>query len=263
MPRIIPCLDVKEGRTVKGVGFKNLRDAGDPVKLAQLYDKQGADELVFLDITATIEARDSMADIVYAVAGQVFIPLTVGGGVRSENDVQRLLSAGADKISINSAAIQNPKLISNAAKRFGAQCITLAIDAKKDSSNNESGFSVYSHGGTRHSGRDAVAWAKEVQERGAGEILVTSMDCDGKKNGFDLPLLAKIAQAVDIPIIASGGAGEMEHFKDVLKLPNITGALAASLFHYRQISIPQLKAYLQKQGINMRITEKIDDPSNR
>ena len=262
LPRIIPCLDVKEGRVVKGVGFKNLRDAGDPVELAQLYDQQGADELVFLDITATLEARDAIVDIVYAVAGQVFIPLTVGGGVRSENDVQRLLSAGADKISVNSAAIQNPELISNAAKRFGAQCITLAIDAKKDSNNNESGFSVYSHGGTRHSGRDAIAWAKEAQERGAGEILATSMDCDGTKNGFDIPLLEKIAQGVNIPIIASGGAGEMEHFKDVLKIPNVTGTLAASLFHYRQINIPQLKAYLQGQGINVRITEKTNETSN-
>ncbi len=261
MPRIIPCLDVKEGRVVKGVGFKNLREAGDPVELAKLYDQQGADELVFLDITATIEARAAMADIVYAVAGQVFIPLTVGGGVRSENDVQKLLSAGADKISVNSAAIQNPMLISNAAKRFGAQCITLAIDAKKDSRNNQSGFSVYSHGGTRHSGLDAIAWAKEAQERGAGEILATSMDRDGKKNGFDLPLLTKIAQAVDIPIIASGGAGEMEHFKDVLKIPSITGALAASLFHYREMSIAQLKTYLQEQGISMRITEEISQHS--
>ncbi len=256
MPRIIPCLDVKQGRTVKGVNFKNLIDAGDPVELARSYDEQGADEIVFLDISATLEAREAMLSIVQAVAEQVFIPLTVGGGVRTEADVQNLLSAGADKVSINSSALANPQLISDAAMSFGSQCITIAIDAGRDSDNHASGFSVYSHGGSKHSGRDALEWVKEAEERGAGEILATSMDCDGKKTGFDLALLTMIAKAVSIPIIASGGAGEMEHFSQALKIPNVTGVLAASLFHYGELAIPQLKAYLQEQGMPMRITEE-------
>ena len=256
LPRIIPCLDVKEGRTVKGVQFQNLRDAGSPQELARRYERQGADELVFLDITATLEARAAMTSIVRAVAGELFIPLTVGGGIDSLEGIQKLLRAGADKISLNSAALKDPTLVSRAATRFGAQCITVALDAKRVSDNKGSGFEVFSHGGSRATGRDAVAWAKDVQARGAGEILATSMDCDGRQQGFDLPLLRKLADAVSVPIVASGGAGEPRHFFEVLQIPRVTGALAASLFHDEQLSIPQLKAYLAEKGMRVRQTHE-------
>ena len=258
LPRIIPCLDVKEGRTVKGVQFQNLRDAGSPQELARRYERQGADELVFLDITATLEARAAMTSIVRAVAGELFIPLTVGGGIDSLEGIQKLLRAGADKVSLNSAALKDPTLVSRAATRFGAQCITVALDAKRVSDNERSGFEVFSHGGSRATGRDAVAWAKEVQARGAGEILATSMDCDGRQSGFDLRLLTKLAAAVSLPVIASGGAGEPKHFFEVLQIPRVTGALAASLFHDEQLSIPQLKAYLAEKGMRVRQTFEND-----
>ena len=260
LPRIIPCLDVKEGRTVKGVQFENLRDAGSPQELARRYERQGADELVFLDITATLEARAAMTSIVRAVAGELFIPLTVGGGIDSIERIEDLLRAGADKVSLNSAALKDPTLVSRAAVRFGAQCITVAIDVKRvpdsNANGNGSGFKVFSHGGSLATGRDAIEWAKEVQLRGAGEILATSMDCDGRKQGFDLPLLGKLAEAVSVPIIASGGAGEARHFFEVLQIPRVTGALAASLFHYEELSIPQLKAYLAEQGMQVRLTHE-------
>ena len=260
LPRIIPCLDVKEGRTVKGVQFENLRDAGSPQELARRYERQGADELVFLDITATLEARAAMTSIVRAVAGELFIPLTVGGGIDSIERIEDLLRAGADKVSLNSAALKDPTLVSRAAVRFGAQCITVAIDVKRVPDNNAngngSGFKVFSHGGSRATGRDAIEWAKEVQVRGAGEILATSMDCDGRKQGFDLPLLGRLAEAVSVPIVASGGAGEARHFFEVLQIPRVTGALAASLFHYEELSIPQLKAYLAEQGMQVRLTHE-------
>ena len=258
LPRIIPCLDVKEGRTVKGVQFENLRDAGSPQELARRYERQGADELVFLDITATLEARAAMTSIVHAVAGELFIPLTVGGGIDSVERIEHLLRAGADKVSLNSAALKDPTLVARAAMRFGVQCITVAIDAKRVSDNKGSGFEVFSHGGKRATGRDAVAWAKEVQARGAGEILATSMDCDGRQQGFDLDLLGKLADAVSLPVVASGGAGEPKHFFEVLQIPRVTGALAASLFHYKQLSIPQLKAYLAEKGMRVRQTFEND-----
>ncbi len=255
LPRIIPCLDVKEGRTVKGVQFKNLRDVGSPQDLARRYERQGADELVFLDITATLEARAAMTSIVRAVAGELFVPLTVGGGIDSLERIENLLRAGADKVSLNSAALKDPTLISRAAACFGVQCITVAIDAKRTSDNKGSGFEVFSHGGSRAAERDVIEWAKEVQARGAGEILATSMDCDGRQQGFDLPLLAKLAETVSVPIVASGGAGEPKHFFEVLQIPRVTGALAASLFHDEQLSIPQLKDYLAGEGMPVRLTQ--------
>ena len=263
LPRIIPCLDVKEGRTVKGVQFENLRDAGNPQELARRYERQGADELVFLDITATLEARAAMTSIVRAVASELFIPLTVGGGIDSIERIQKLLRAGADKVSLNSAALKDPTLVSRAARRFGTQCITVAIDAKRVATeripvDNSSGFEVFSHGGKRATGRDAIEWAKEVQAHGAGEILATSMDCDGRQRGFDLPLLLRLAEAVSVPIVASGGAGEPKHFFEVLQIPRVTGALAASLFHDEQLSIPQLKTYLAEKGMQVRQTFEND-----
>ena len=300
--RIIPCLDVKDGRVVKGVNFVGLVDAGDPVQVAKRYNKEGADELCFLDITASYLGRDTIVDVVERVARELFIPLTVGGGIRTIDDISRLLNVGCDKISLNSAAIKNPDLIDEAANKFGSQCVVVAIDAKRNSSEisrgdlrdatqnlsgnlrdatrisnanlrNEAqnfgetsrgsqdeiltgngelcGYSVFINGGRLDTGRDALAWAKEAQERGAGEILLTSMDCDGVKNGFELNL-TRIFSALDIPVIASGGAGKMEHFKDAF-LAGADACLAASIFHFREIEIKALKAYLREQGIEVRL----------
>nr|WP_315003526.1 imidazole glycerol phosphate synthase subunit HisF [uncultured Campylobacter sp.] len=300
--RIIPCLDVKDGRVVKGVNFVGLVDAGDPVQVAKRYNEEGADELCFLDITASHLGRDTIVDVVERVARELFIPLTVGGGIRTIDDISRLLNVGCDKISLNSAAIKNPNLIDEAANKFGSQCVVVAIDAKRNSSEisrgdlgdatrnlggnlrdatrisnanlrNEAqnfgkasrgsqdeiltgngepcGYSVFINGGRLDTGRDALAWAKEAQERGAGEILLTSMDCDGVKNGFELNL-TRIFSALDIPVIASGGAGKMEHFKDAF-LAGADACLAASIFHFREIEIKALKAYLQKQNIEVRL----------
>ena len=296
--RIIPCLDVKDGRVVKGVNFVGLVDAGDPVQVAKRYNEEGADELCFLDITASHLERDTIVDVVERVARELFIPLTVGGGIRTIDDISRLLNVGCDKISLNSAAIKNPDLIDEAANKFGSQCVVVAIDAKRNSSGNlrgatrnlsgnlrdatrisnanlrneaqnfgkasrssqdeiltgngePCGYSVFINGGRLDTGRDAFAWAKEAQERGAGEILLTSMDCDGVKNGFELNL-TRIFSALDIPVIASGGAGKMEHFKDAF-LAGADACLAASIFHFREIEIRVLKAYLQRQGVEVRL----------
>lgn len=289
--RIIPCLDVKDGRVVKGVNFVGLVDAGDPVEIAKRYNEEGADELCFLDITASHLGRDTIVDVVERVARELFIPLTVGGGIRTIDDISRLLNVGCDKISLNSAAIKNPNLIDEAANKFGSQCVVVAIDAKRNSSEisrgdlygatrnlnanlrNEAqnfretsrssqdeilagngepcGYSVFINGGRLDTGRDALSWAKEAQERGAGEILLTSMDCDGVKNGFELNL-TRIFSELDIPVIASGGAGKMEHFKDAF-LAGADACLAASIFHFREIEIKALKTYLQEQGIEVRL----------
>ena len=296
--RIIPCLDVKDGRVVKGVNFVGLVDAGDPVEIAKRYNEEGADELCFLDITASHLERDTIVDVVERVARELFIPLTVGGGIRTIDDISRLLNVGCDKISLNSAAIKNPNLIDEAANKFGSQCVVVAIDAKRNSSGNlrdmtrnsggnlrdatrisntnlrneaqnfgktsrssqdeiliengkPCGYSVFINGGRLDTGRDAFAWAKEAQERGAGEILLTSMDCDGVKSGFELNL-TRIFSALDIPVIASGGAGKMEHFKDAF-LAGADACLAASIFHFKEIEIKALKAYLREQGIEVRL----------
>lgn len=245
--RIIPCLDVKDGRVVKGVNFVGLVDAGDPVEIAKRYNEEGADELCFLDITASHLERDTIVYVVERVARELFIPLTVGGGIRTIDDISRLLNVGCDKISLNSAAIKNPNLIDEAANKFGSQCVVVAIDAKKTGDN----YSVFINGGRLDTGKDALAWAKEAQERGAGEILLTSMDCDGVKNGFELNL-TRIFSALDIPVIASGGAGKMEHFKDAF-LAGADACLAASIFHFREIEIKALKTYLRNQGIEVRL----------
>ncbi len=245
--RIIPCLDVKDGRVVKGVNFVGLVDAGDPVEIAKRYNEEGADELCFLDITASHLERDTIVDVVERVARELFIPLTVGGGIRTIDDISRLLNVGCDKISLNSAAIKNPNLIDEAANKFGSQCVVVAIDAKKTGE----GYSVFINGGRLDTGKDALAWAKEAQERGAGEILLTSMDCDGVKNGFELNL-TRIFSELDIPVIASGGAGKMEHFKDAF-LAGADACLAASIFHFREIEIKALKTYLRNQGIEVRL----------
>jgi cyclase len=247
--RIIPCLDVDKGRVVKGVKFQNLRDAGDPVEVAKGYEEQSADELVFLDITASAEERKIMIEVVQRVAETIFIPFTVGGGVSSLEDIRRLLSAGADKVSINTAAVKNPQLIYESAKRFGSQCIVVAIDAKR----SERGWEVYIHGGRTPTGLDAVEWAKRVEGLGAGEILLTSMDADGTKKGYDIELCRAVASAVSIPVIASGGAGTMEHFYEVFTQTNVDAALAASLFHFKEVSIPELKAYLKNKGVHVRL----------
>jgi len=285
--RIIPCLDVKDGRVVKGVNFVGLVDAGDPVQVAKRYNEEGADELCFLDITASHLGRDTIVDVVERVARELFIPLTVGGGIRTIDDISRLLNVGCDKISLDSAAIKNPNLIDEAANKFGSQCVVVAIDAKRNSSGNlrdatrnlnanlrneaqnfgetsrslqdeiltensePCGYSVFINGGRLDTGRDALAWAKEAQERGAGEILLTSMDCDGVKNGFELNL-TRIFSALDIPVIASGGAGKMEHFKDAF-LAGADACLAASIFHFREIEIKALKTYLRQNGIEVRL----------
>lgn len=247
--RIIPCLDVRDGRVVKGVNFVHIRDAGDPVELAKYYSDQGADEIVFLDITATSDARDTVADVVERTAAQVFVPLTVGGGIRTLEDFQHLLRAGADRISVNSAAVKDPTLISRAAERFGSQCVVLAIDAK---GREDGTWEVVTAGGRVHTGLDAVAWAREGQRLGAGEILLTSMDADGTRSGFDLPLTSAVVQAVSIPVIASGGCGRLEHFGTVLKETGCDAALAASLFHFGELTVPQVKTYLCAQGVPVR-----------
>ncbi|MCD8047763.1 MAG: imidazole glycerol phosphate synthase subunit HisF [Clostridiales bacterium] len=247
--RIIPCLDVQDGRVVKGVNFVNIRDAGDPVELATYYSDQGADEIVFLDITATHEARKTVADVVERTAAQVFVPLTVGGGIRTLEDFQLLLRAGADKISVNSAAVKNPALISQAAERFGSQCVVLAIDARR---RPEGGFEVVVAGGRIPTGLDTVEWAREGERLGAGEILLTSMDADGTKAGFDLELTRAVTQAVRIPVIASGGCGSLAHFAEVFRETDCDAALAASLFHFGELTVPQVKEYLRTQNIPVR-----------
>lgn len=248
--RIIPCLDVKAGRVVKGVNFVNLIDAGDPVKIAKAYSDAGADEVVFLDITASSDERNIILDVVEKAASEVFIPLTVGGGIRSIEDIRNILNAGADKISMNSAAIKEPSLINQGAERFGNQCIVVAIDAKRKA---EGGFEVYIHGGRIPTGIDAVSWAVEAEKRGAGEILLTSMDCDGTKAGYDLELTRTISEAVNIPVIASGGAGNKQHFLEAFNEGKADAALAASLFHFKELEICDLKAYLHEQGIPVRL----------
>lgn len=246
--RIIPCLDVKNGRVVKGTAFVQLRDAGDPVEAAKMYNAQGADELVLLDITASHEARAIMLDVVRQVADQIFIPFTVGGGIRTVDDFVMLLRAGADKVAVNSAAIRRPDIINEAAAKFGSQCVVSAIDAKR----RDGGWDVYLNGGRINTNLDAVEWAVEVERRGAGEILLTSMDCDGGKEGYDLELTRAVSERVKIPVIASGGAGTMEHFYDAFVQGKADAVLAASLFHFKEITIPQLKNFLSVKGIPVR-----------
>ncbi len=249
--RIIPCLDVHNGRVVKGVNFVDLKDAGDPVEIAKAYDKAGADELVFLDITATSDGRDTVVDLVRKVAESVFIPFTVGGGIRSVDDFRALLREGADKISINSSATNTPELIHDAAEKFGSQCVVVAIDAKKCL--DGSGWNVYKSGGRVDTGLDVVEWAKKVECLGAGEILLTSMDGDGTKSGYDLEVTRAVAETVSIPVIASGGAGKLEHFKEAFTDGKADAALAASLFHYKELEIRDVKEYLKKEGISVRL----------
>jgi cyclase len=249
--RIIPCLDVNAGRVVKGVNFVNLIDAGDPVECALSYDKAGADELVFLDITASSDARDTVVDMVRAVAESVFIPFTVGGGIRTVDDFKKILREGEDKVAVNSAAIMDPTLISRAADKFGSQCVVVAIDAKKRA--DGSGWNIFKNGGRVDMGIDAVEWAVKACELGAGEILLTSMDCDGTKNGYDIELTRTIADLVSIPVIASGGAGTKEHFKDALTEGKADAALAASLFHFKELEIREVKKYLANEGIPVRL----------
>ena len=249
--RIIPCLDVHNGRVVKGVNFVNLQDAGDPVEIAAAYDAAGADELVFLDITASSDGRETVVDMVRKVASKVFIPFTVGGGIRTVDDFKMLLREGADKISVNSSAIDRPALISEAADKFGSQCVVVAIDAKRRA--DGSGFNIYKHGGRLDMGIDAVEWAMKAERLGAGEILLTSMDGDGTKAGYDLELTRQIAENVKIPVIASGGAGKLEHFKDALTVGKADAALAASLFHFKELEICQVKEYLRSEGISVRL----------
>ncbi len=249
--RIIPCLDVNNGRVVKGINFVNLRDAGDPVEIAAAYDKAGADEVVFLDITASSDARKTVVDMVRRVAENVFIPFTVGGGIRTVDDFKELLREGADKISINSSAINTPRLISDAADKFGRQCVVVAIDAKKRA--DGSGWNIYKNGGRIDVGIDAVEWAMQADRMGAGEILLTSMDCDGTKAGYDIELTRTIAENVSIPVIASGGAGTKEHFYDALTEGKADAALAASLFHYKELEIKELKRYLKERDVSVRI----------
>ena len=255
--RIIPCLDVTGGRVVKGVNFVSLRDAGDPVEIASRYNDQGADELTFLDITATSDGRDLILHIIEAVASQVFIPLTVGGGVRSVEDVRRLLNAGADKVSFNSAAVANPQLIRDASQRYGAQCIVVAIDAKRragdDLAARGEGWDVYTHGGRKNTGLDAVAWARQMAEHGAGEILLTSMDRDGTKSGFDLSLTRAVSDAVSVPVIASGGVGTLEHLSEGIRIGGADAVLAASIFHYGEFTVGQAKALMARDGIPVRL----------
>ena len=248
--RIIPCLDVKEGRVVKGVSFVNLRDAGDPVELAEVYSAEGADELVFLDISASHEGRQTMVDVIRKTAAKVTIPFTVGGGINSVDDMRRVLRAGADKVSVNTAAILRPELITEGANVFGSQCIVVAIDAKWNDDRQR--FEVYTHGGRRETGLDAVEWAKKAEVLGAGEILLTSMDADGHKDGFDLTLTGRISEAVGIPVIASGGAGAMEHFYEAFTKGKADAGLAASIFHYKEMTIQEVKSYLREKGLEVR-----------
>ncbi len=248
--RIIPCLDVKDGRVVKGVNFVDLKDAGDPVETAAAYDRAGADELVFLDITASSDGRETVRKMVRRVAEQVFIPFTVGGGIRTVEDFRMILREGADKISVNSAAIDNPQLIADAADKFGSQCVVVAIDAKRRA---DGGWNIYKHGGRLDCGIDAVEWAMRAERLGAGEILLTSMDCDGTKAGYDIALTKAIGEAVSIPVIASGGAGELSHFYDAFCEADASAALAASLFHYKELEISEVKEYLRERGIPVRL----------
>lgn len=252
--RILPCLDVKAGRVVKGINFVNLRDAGDPVELAKVYNEAGADELVFLDITATHEDRDTILDVVYRTAEQVFIPLTVGGGIQSLENVKNLLRSGADKVSINSSAVRDPDFINRASDRFGNQCIVVAIDARRRQNPENPGWDVYVRGGRENTGLDAIAWACEVERRGAGELLVTSMDADGTQAGYDLELTRAIAQAVQIPVIASGGAGNCEHIHAAVTEGKAEAALLASLLHYGQLSVSQIKSYLRDRHVPVRLS---------
>ncbi|PIU84164.1 MAG: imidazole glycerol phosphate synthase subunit HisF [Elusimicrobia bacterium CG06_land_8_20_14_3_00_38_11] len=257
--RIIPCLDIDKGRVVKGTKFLNLRDAGNPVEVAKRYDKEGADEIIFLDITASYQKRKTIIDVVKKTAENIFIPLTVGGGIRNLHDIREMLKAGADKISINTAAVENPEFIDAAAKKFGSQCVVVAIDAKQVRSkknlinNFQLKWEVYTYGGRKLTGIDAVKWAKKVEKLGAGEILLTSMDKDGTKNGYDIELTRKISEAVKIPVIASGGAGKKEHFYEAFTNGKADAALAASLFHYKELSIKKLKRYLSQKGVAIRI----------
>lgn len=261
--RIIPCLDVQDGRVVKGVHFIALQDAGDPVELAALYDREGADELVFLDITASIEGRQTMEDVVRRTAESLFIPLTVGGGIRTVDDVRRLLRAGADKVAINTEAVRSPAIVRAAADQFGTQCIVVAIDAKRTQpTSGRASWEVYTHGGRRPSGLDAVAWAERVAELGAGEILLTSIDCDGTQNGYDIPLTKAVADAVSIPVIASGGAGTAEHIREVLTEGTADAALAASMFHRRQTSIMAVKRHLYDHAVPTRMLDSADEPAS-
>lgn len=247
--RIIPCLDIADGRVVKGVKFLELRDAGDPVQQAQAYEAQGADELTFLDITASHENRDTILEVVRAVADCVFMPLTVGGGIRSAGDVRRLLQAGADKVSLNTAALLNPEILTETSARFGCQCMVLAIDARR---NQRGGWTVYTHGGRHPTMRDAVDWAVEGVERGAGEILLTSMDADGTKDGYDLELTRAVSEAVPVPVIASGGAGTLDHLVDAVTIGKADAVLAASIFHFGEFTIPETKEYLYRKGVDVR-----------
>lgn len=249
--RIIPCLDVNNNRVVKGINFVNLRDAGDPVEVAKAYDKAGADELVFLDITASSDGRKTVVDMVRKVAENVFIPFTVGGGIRTVDDFKEILREGADKVAVNSAAINDPELVARAADKFGSQCVVVAIDAKRRSDNTR--WNIYKNGGRLDTGIDALEWAKKVYDLGAGEILLTSMDCDGTKEGYDIELTRKISELVGIPVIASGGAGTKEHFYDALTDGKADAALAASLFHYKELEIMDLKKYLRDKGISVRM----------
>jgi cyclase len=248
--RIIPCLDVKDGRVVKGTNFVGLRDAGDPVELASVYDREIADELVFLDITASAEERDTMVDVVKRTAAQVFIPFTVGGGIRTLDDIRRMLKAGADKVSLNTAAVKNPAILAEGAKRFGRQCIVLAVDARQAGPDK---WEVYVNGGRTPTGIDVLAWVKEGTALGAGEILLTSMDRDGTKDGYDIPLTRAVSAAVDVPVIASGGAGELAHFYEVLTDGRADAVLAASVFHYGQFTVRQVKEYLRSRGVEVRL----------
>jgi cyclase len=252
--RIIPCLDVENGRVVKGVKFLDIRDAGDPVEVARRYDEQGADEITFLDITASHEGRDTMVHTVERMASQVFIPLTVGGGVRTCDDIRTLLNAGADKVSINTAAVFNPEFVQEAAERFGSQCIVVAIDAKKVSAPDEPGrWEIFTHGGRKPTGLDAIEWAQKMEALGAGEILLTSMDQDGVKNGYDLGLTRGVSEAVNIPVIASGGVGNLDHLVDGCIEGKADAVLAASIFHFNEYSVPEAKAYMRERGIEVRL----------
>lgn len=249
--RIIPCLDIKNGRVVKGTNFVNLRDAGDPVEAAIEYNRQSADELVLLDITASSDDRNIIVDVVSKVAESIFIPFTVGGGIRTVDDFTRILRAGADKVSVNSSALQNPNLISEAAYKFGSQCVVVAMDAKRK---GEGEWTLYLNGGRIDTGKDALEWAREAEKMGAGEILLTSMDCDGKKEGYDIELTRAVSEAVSIPVIASGGAGNMDHFYEAFTAGKADAVLAASLFHFKEIEVPQLKKYLKARRLSMRLT---------
>ena len=260
--RIIPCLDVDKGRVVKGVNFLNLRDAGDPVEVARRYEAEGADELVFLDITASHESRNTILDVVARAAEQVFMPLTVGGGVRSVDDVRALLNAGADKVSINSAAVSDPAMITAAAKRFGSQCVVVAIDPKRVIKAGREVWEVHTHGGRKPTGLEAVAWAQEMQRRGAGEILLTVMNADGTQTGYDLEMTAAVAAAVQIPVIASGGAGSPEHIYQVLTTGKADAALAASIFHFNTYTIEQTKRYLADRGVCVRLDGLVAPPAS-